>query len=137
MSFQRWLDLERATVLHGLVRTRAELTVFEEWHLMFLVRTNAKILAEASALLNVAEIPESHPESSAFPQPVISSFGGSSLAAGFFGTSALSGVVVAGVSVAGDPQPPAPSLAFSGVLGCEKATQTHQLQQVGILPMQL
>ena len=48
---QRWLDLERATVLHGLVRTRAELTVFEEWQLLFLVRTSAKIMAEASLLL--------------------------------------------------------------------------------------
>ncbi|KAL0269910.1 UNVERIFIED_CONTAM: hypothetical protein PYX00_007490 [Menopon gallinae] len=51
LSLQRWLDLERATVLHGLVRTRAELTVFEEWHLLFLVRTNAKMMAEASVLL--------------------------------------------------------------------------------------
>lgn len=50
-ALQRWLDLERATVLHGLVRTRAELTVFEEWQLLFLVRTSAKIMAEASLLL--------------------------------------------------------------------------------------
>lgn len=50
-ALQRWLDLERATVLHGLVRTRAELTVFEEWHLLFLVRTNAKMMAEASLML--------------------------------------------------------------------------------------
>lgn len=50
-ALQRWLDLERATVLQGLVRTRAELTVFEEWHLLFLVRTNAKMMAEASLLL--------------------------------------------------------------------------------------
>lgn len=50
-ALQRWLDLERATVLHGLVRTRTDLTVFEEWQLLFLVRTSAKIMAEASLLL--------------------------------------------------------------------------------------
>lgn len=50
-ALQRWLDLERASVLHGLVRTRADLSVFEEWHLLFLVHTNAKVLADASMLL--------------------------------------------------------------------------------------
>ncbi|GBP87502.1 hypothetical protein EVAR_57309_1 [Eumeta japonica] len=35
LSLQRWLDLERATVLHGLVRTRVQLNVFEQLHLMF------------------------------------------------------------------------------------------------------
>ena len=52
MSLQRWLDLERATVLHGLVRTRVELTVYDECHLMFLVRSTAKAMAEASVTLN-------------------------------------------------------------------------------------
>lgn len=51
MSLQRWLDLERATVLHGLVRSRVELTVYDECHLMFLVRSNAKIMSEASSSL--------------------------------------------------------------------------------------
>lgn len=51
MSLQRWLDLERATVLHGLVRTRIELTIYDELHLMFLVRSNAKTMNDAAKLL--------------------------------------------------------------------------------------
>jgi hypothetical protein len=50
-TLQRWLDLERATVLHGLVRSRVELTVYDECHLMFLVRSNAKIMCEASSII--------------------------------------------------------------------------------------
>ena len=52
-SLQRWLDLERATVLHNLIRNqglRIQLTVFEEYHLLFLVQTCAKMLHEASLL---------------------------------------------------------------------------------------
>lgn len=53
-GLQRWLDLERATVLHNLIRTqglwRIHLTVFEEYHLLFLVQTCAKMLHEASLL---------------------------------------------------------------------------------------
>ncbi len=54
-SLQRWLDLERATVLHNLIKTqgllwRIHLTVFEEYHLLFLVQTCAKMLHEASLL---------------------------------------------------------------------------------------
>ncbi|XP_012281505.1 uncharacterized protein LOC105700329 isoform X2 [Orussus abietinus] len=52
IMLQRWLDLERATVLHALVRTRAPLTVTDEYHLLFLVRTSAKIMCEASLLLD-------------------------------------------------------------------------------------
>jgi hypothetical protein len=52
LVLQRWLDLERATVLHGLVHTRVELTAFEECHLLFLVRTSAKMMCEASILLD-------------------------------------------------------------------------------------
>lgn len=55
LSLQRWLDLERATVLHGLVRTRVELTVYDECHLMFLVRSNAKIMCEALGILEANE----------------------------------------------------------------------------------
>jgi hypothetical protein len=50
-ALQRWLDLERATVLHGLVRSRVELTVYDECHLMFLVRSNSKIMCEASSII--------------------------------------------------------------------------------------
>ncbi|XP_046750425.1 uncharacterized protein LOC124413706 isoform X2 [Diprion similis] len=52
MTLQRWLDLERATVLHALVRARAPLAVTDEYHLLFLVRTSAKIMCEASMLLD-------------------------------------------------------------------------------------
>merc|ERR1712037_136308 len=53
-ALQRWLDLERATVLNNLIRTQGlwniQLTVYEEYHLLFLVRTCAKMLREASLL---------------------------------------------------------------------------------------
>ncbi|XP_033190919.2 uncharacterized protein LOC117157194 isoform X2 [Bombus vancouverensis nearcticus] len=52
VTLQRWLDLERANVLHALVRTRAPLTVTDEYQLLFLVRTSAKIMGEASLLLD-------------------------------------------------------------------------------------
>lgn len=52
LALQRWLDLERATVLHGLVRTRVELTVYDECHLMFLVRSNAKAINEAAKIVS-------------------------------------------------------------------------------------
>lgn len=55
LTLQRWLDLERATVLHGLVRTRVELTVYDECHLMFLVRSTAKNMCEASTILATNE----------------------------------------------------------------------------------
>nr|XP_031847524.1 treacle protein isoform X1 [Nomia melanderi]XP_031847525.1 treacle protein isoform X1 [Nomia melanderi]XP_031847526.1 treacle protein isoform X1 [Nomia melanderi]XP_031847528.1 treacle protein isoform X1 [Nomia melanderi] len=52
VTLQRWLDLERANVLHALVRTRSSLTVTDEYQLLFLVRTSAKIMGEASLLLD-------------------------------------------------------------------------------------
>ncbi|KAL3277207.1 hypothetical protein HHI36_012557 [Cryptolaemus montrouzieri] len=51
LALQRWLDLQRATVLHGLVCTRVQLTVYEEYHLLFLVRSNARMMCDASLLL--------------------------------------------------------------------------------------
>lgn len=51
LALQRWLDLQRATVLHGLVCTRVQLTVYEESHLLFLVRSNARMMCDASLLL--------------------------------------------------------------------------------------
>jgi hypothetical protein len=51
VTLQRWLDLERATVLHGLVRSKIELTVYDECHLMFLVRSNSKIMCDASQII--------------------------------------------------------------------------------------
>ncbi|KAF7407963.1 hypothetical protein HZH66_002500 [Vespula vulgaris] len=52
VALQRWLDLERATILHALVRTRAPLTITDEYQLLFLVRTSAKTMCEASILLD-------------------------------------------------------------------------------------
>lgn len=51
LALQRWLDLQRATVLHGLVCTKVQLTVYEECHLLFLVRSSAKLMCDASLLL--------------------------------------------------------------------------------------
>lgn len=51
LALQRWLDLQRATVLHGLVCTKVHLTVYEECHLLFLVRSNARMMCDASMLL--------------------------------------------------------------------------------------
>lgn len=51
VTLQRWLDLARATVLHGLVRSKVELTIFDECHLIFLVRSNAKIMLDASQII--------------------------------------------------------------------------------------
>ncbi|XP_077287549.1 uncharacterized protein LOC143912184 isoform X2 [Arctopsyche grandis] len=56
LSLQRWLDLERATVLHGLVRTRVHLNPFEQSHLMFLVRSTSKMMCDASVLLESSKI---------------------------------------------------------------------------------
>jgi hypothetical protein len=55
-GLQRWLDLERATLLQGMVRAQGGLgslhsvAVYQEYHLLFLVRTCAKMLREASLL---------------------------------------------------------------------------------------
>lgn len=50
-ALQRWLDLERATILHGLVRSRVQLSVYDECHLIFLIRTSSKIMSEAASML--------------------------------------------------------------------------------------
>ncbi|KAF0309716.1 hypothetical protein FJT64_019178 [Amphibalanus amphitrite] len=56
-ALQRWLDLERATVLNNLIRTQklwsVELSVLEEFRLMFLVNTDAATLRDASELLDI------------------------------------------------------------------------------------
>jgi hypothetical protein len=51
LALQRWLDLQRATVLHGLVCARVQLTVYEECHLFFLVRSNSRMMCDASLFL--------------------------------------------------------------------------------------
>lgn len=61
LSLQRWLDLERATVLHSIVvRRPLTLNCGDYCHLSFLVQTNAKSMADALALL---EQPASTPAS--------------------------------------------------------------------------
>jgi hypothetical protein len=53
-GLQRWLDLERARLLQSLVRSQGigslAVSVYQEYHLLFLVRTCAKMLREASLL---------------------------------------------------------------------------------------
>nr|CAH7749343.1 unnamed protein product [Callosobruchus chinensis] len=56
LALQRWLDLQRATVLHGLVCARVQLTVYEECHLTFLVRSNARMMSDASLLIESSNI---------------------------------------------------------------------------------
>lgn len=55
---QRWLDQERASFLSSLIRTANNssmqsilLSAFDEYKLIFLVRTSAKVLREASIML--------------------------------------------------------------------------------------
>ncbi|XP_066250859.1 uncharacterized protein [Euwallacea similis] len=64
LTLQRWLDLQRATVLHGLVCTRVQLTVYEECHLLFLVRSNARMMSDASILIESNNLKYSHSNSS-------------------------------------------------------------------------
>ena len=52
LILKRWLDLERATILQSLVQNQRHLSTVDQFHLMFLVRTNAKIISEASGLLD-------------------------------------------------------------------------------------
>lgn len=56
LALQRWLDLQRATVLHGLVCTKIHLTVYEEYHLMFLVRSTARMMCDASMHLESSNL---------------------------------------------------------------------------------
>lgn len=60
LALQRWLDLQRATVLHGLVCTKVQLTIYEECHLLFLVRSTAKMMCDASLLLETNSLKMSH-----------------------------------------------------------------------------
>lgn len=59
LALQRWLDLQRATVLHGLVCTRVQLTVYEECHLLFLVRSNSRMMSDASLLIESSNMKHS------------------------------------------------------------------------------
>ncbi|KAJ8917120.1 hypothetical protein NQ315_012610 [Exocentrus adspersus] len=60
LALQRWLDLQRATVLHGLVCARVQLTVHEECHLLFLVRSSARMMCDASLLIESSNMKHSN-----------------------------------------------------------------------------
>ncbi|KAJ1525900.1 hypothetical protein ONE63_009089 [Megalurothrips usitatus] len=57
-ALQRWLDLERATVLHRLVcaKESQRLAIQQQSHLLFLVHTNAAAMADAARLLDAARV---------------------------------------------------------------------------------
>ncbi|XP_076048513.1 uncharacterized protein LOC143029629 isoform X2 [Oratosquilla oratoria] len=55
-TLQRWLDLERATVLHSLIKKVPEPQVAVTYNLLFLVRSNARVLREAASLLQEPEV---------------------------------------------------------------------------------
>ncbi|XP_008557538.2 probable serine/threonine-protein kinase ndrD isoform X1 [Microplitis demolitor] len=57
---QRWLDLERANVLHALIKKHTPLTVADEYQLAFLIHTTGKIMCEASVLLDEQRSDDSH-----------------------------------------------------------------------------
>lgn len=60
-AVQKWLDLERANVLHFLVREQANGSfnkncVLTKFQLLFLVRTNAKALKETIKSLEAPDV---------------------------------------------------------------------------------
>lgn len=60
-ALQKWLDLERANILHTLVRDQAsgefnKNCILTKFHLLFLVRINVKILRDALKLLETPDV---------------------------------------------------------------------------------
>ncbi|XP_047481903.1 uncharacterized protein LOC125034234 [Penaeus chinensis] len=55
---QKWLDLERATLLHALIRGPLEASVLTKLHLLFLVRSNTRVLREAVKFFEEPEVTE-------------------------------------------------------------------------------
>ncbi|MPC25340.1 hypothetical protein E2C01_018446 [Portunus trituberculatus] len=53
-TLERWLDLERATVLHSLTRGPPHSPILTKFHLLFLVSTSARVMREAVRLLAAA-----------------------------------------------------------------------------------
>lgn len=51
MTLQRWLDLSRATALRSLAGSKIELTIYDECHLIFLIRSNSKTMLDASQII--------------------------------------------------------------------------------------
>ncbi|XP_066973224.1 streptococcal hemagglutinin [Macrobrachium rosenbergii] len=54
-ALERWLDLERATVLHTLIRGPLQSSVLTKYHLLFLVRTTPRVLRETMKLFEEKE----------------------------------------------------------------------------------
>lgn len=57
-TLERWLDLERATVLHTLTRGPPPSPILTKFHLLFLVTTSARVMREAVRLLAASRPPE-------------------------------------------------------------------------------
>lgn len=51
VTLQRWLDLSRATALRSLAGSKIDLTIYDECHLIFLIRSNSKTMLEASQII--------------------------------------------------------------------------------------
>lgn len=50
-TLQRWLDLSRATALRSLAGNKIDLTIYDECHLIFLIRSNSKTMLDASQII--------------------------------------------------------------------------------------
>lgn len=57
-TLERWLDLERATVLHTLTRGPPPSPILTKFHLLFLVTTSARVMRDTLRLLTTAHTPE-------------------------------------------------------------------------------
>ncbi|KAK4292165.1 hypothetical protein Pmani_035046 [Petrolisthes manimaculis] len=57
-ALERWLDLERAKLLHTLTRGPPASRVLAKFHLLFLIRANPRALRETLALLGQPEVTE-------------------------------------------------------------------------------
>jgi hypothetical protein len=52
LTLQRWLDLSRATALRSLAGcNKSELTIYDECHLIFLIRSSSKTMLDASQII--------------------------------------------------------------------------------------
>lgn len=51
VTLQRWLDLSRATALRSLAGSKIDLTIYDECHLIFLIRSNSKTMLDASQVI--------------------------------------------------------------------------------------
>lgn len=49
---QRWMDLSRATALRSLAGRRFDMNISDECHLIFLIRSNARTILDASQTIS-------------------------------------------------------------------------------------